>query len=102
MPDVRSLLDLGRPTSHRGSTIAPLFPAWTPWRTNLNAPGHTVHVIQARHGWEERKPMVPGRLLAVEENLIVVRTAGRERRSSPQPRLRAGSSTAAAATSAPA
>ena len=42
--------------------------------------GHTVHFIQARHGWEERKPRVPGRLVAVEGNLVVVRVGQREAR----------------------
>jgi hypothetical protein len=49
-------------------------------RCALYSPGHTVHFIQARHGWEERRPKVPGRLVAVDGNLIVVRMAGRERR----------------------
>jgi hypothetical protein len=46
----------------------------------LYIPGHTVHFIQARHGWEERRPRLPARLIAVEGNLVVVRVGSYERR----------------------
>ena len=49
-------------------------------RCALYLPGHTVHFIQARHGWEERRPVVPGRLVAVDATLVIVRLGGRERR----------------------
>jgi hypothetical protein len=49
-------------------------------RCALSLPGHSVHFIQARHSWEKRRPVVPGRLVAVDGTLVVVRLGGRERR----------------------
>jgi hypothetical protein len=52
----------------------------TPRRCALYLPGHTVHFIQARLGWEEPESREPARLVAIEGNLLVVRVGSKERR----------------------
>jgi ARG/rhodanese/phosphatase superfamily protein len=49
MPDVRALLDLGQPMSHRGVTIAPLFPRVDPvahYRTLDEALGGGLRIVE--------------------------------------------------------
>ena len=49
MPDVRALLDLGQLTSHRGVTIAPLFPRLDPvarYRTLDEALGRGLRIAE--------------------------------------------------------
>src|SRR5688572_26662113 len=51
-----------------------------PRRCALYVPGHAVHFIQARHGWEQPELRKAARLVAIEGNLLVFQLRRGERR----------------------